>query len=93
VICRNIYEEKELKELVWLQKYLRHQIKLGQQARLISSLPIKMVVCDESTVIFPLLQTFGESNTITMIFIEHHELALTCKMLFNWLWEKSLPFK
>lgn len=93
VICRNIYEEKELNEIVWLQKYLRHQIKLGQQARLIASLPIKMVVCDERTVIFPLLQKFGESNNITMIFVEHHELALTCKMLFNWLWEKSLPFK
>jgi HTH-type transcriptional regulator, sugar sensing transcriptional regulator len=93
VLCRNIYEEKELKEYVWLQKYLRHQIKLGQQARFIKTLPIKMVVCDEKTVIFPLLQTFGDSNSITMIFIKHHELALTCKMLFNWLWEKSTPFK
>lgn len=93
VLCRNIYEEKELKEYAWLQKYLRHQVRLGQQARYIASLPIKMVVCDESTVIFPLLQKFGESNSITMIFIKHHELALTCKMLFNWLWEQSIPFK
>lgn len=93
VVCRNIYEEKELGELVWLQKYLRHQVKLGQQARLIKSLPIKMVVCDERTVIFPLLQSFGDTNSITMVFIEHHELASTCKMLFNWLWEQSTPFK
>jgi HTH-type transcriptional regulator, sugar sensing transcriptional regulator len=93
VVCRNIYEKKELSGITWLKKYVRHQVKLGQQARYIESLPIKMVVCDERTVIFPLLQSFGDTNSITMVFIEHHELAKTCKMLFNWMWEKSIPFK
>lgn len=93
VLCRNIYEERELGKYPWLRSYLKNLVKLGQQARLTKTLPIKMVVCDESTVIFPLLQKIGNSNNITMIFIQHHELALACKMLFNVLWEKSKAIK
>jgi HTH-type transcriptional regulator, sugar sensing transcriptional regulator len=93
VACRNIYEEHELVDHDWLRKYLKHLVALGQQAKVTTSLPIKMVVCDERTVIFPLLQTIGDSNNITMIFIEHHELAVACKMLFNMMWEYSKPVK
>lgn len=91
VVCKNIYEAHELKKYDWLRKYLKNQIKLGQHARVTASLPIKMIVCDEKRVIFPLLQTIGNSNNITMIFIEHHELAVACKMLFNMIWAKSKP--
>lgn len=93
VVCRNIYEEHELKTHNWLLRYLKHLAPLGQQAKVTTSLPIKMVVCDERTVIFPLLQTIGGSNNITMIFIEHHELAVACKILFNMIWENSKPIE
>jgi HTH-type transcriptional regulator, sugar sensing transcriptional regulator len=93
VICRNIYETHELESYEWLRKYIKLQASLGQQARVTKSLPIKMIVCDEKTVIFPLLQTIGESNNITMIFIEHHELAVACKMLFNILWDNAKDIK
>jgi HTH-type transcriptional regulator, sugar sensing transcriptional regulator len=93
VLCRNIYEKHELETYGWLHKYIKHQVSLGQQARVTETLPIKMIVCDEKMVIFPLLQTIGESNNITMIFIEHHELAVACKMLFNIIWDNAKDVK
>jgi len=87
--CRNIFEEEELKSFDWLYKYVREQSRLGQNARVIDKLPIKMMVFDEEKVFFPLLQSSGETNSITMIFIEHRELAIACKMLFDYLWDKA----
>jgi sugar-specific transcriptional regulator TrmB len=92
-ICKNIFEAGELQGQDWLLKYVRNQSKLGQQARVTASLPIKMVVFDEMKVLFPLLRTSGETNSISMIFIEHRELAVACKMLFNFIWENSKPVK
>ncbi|MCI0472831.1 MAG: hypothetical protein L0Y76_04525, partial [Ignavibacteria bacterium] len=91
VLCKNIFEEQELLQHDWLVNYVRSQAKLGQQARVAHSLPIKMMVFDEKKVFFPLLQTSGEMNTITMIFIEHRELAMACRMLFNFIWESGKP--
>jgi HTH-type transcriptional regulator, sugar sensing transcriptional regulator len=91
VLCKNIFEERELMQHDWLVKYVRSQAKFGQQSRATDSLPIKMMVFDEKKVFFPLLQTSGEMNTITMIFIEHRELAKACRMLFNFIWESGRP--
>ncbi|MCX6160288.1 MAG: hypothetical protein NTV87_02980 [Ignavibacteriae bacterium] len=92
-LCKNIFEAGELQGQDWLLKYVRNQSKLGQQARVTASLPIKMVVFDEMKVLFPLLRTSGETNSISMIFIEHRELAVACKMLFSFIWENSEPVK
>jgi len=91
VVCKNIYVQEEMDNYEWLRKYVKGQVKLGQHARVIDSLPIKMMVFDESKVFFPLIQNGNENNNLTMIFIEHKELALACKMLFNMLWEKAKP--
>jgi HTH-type transcriptional regulator, sugar sensing transcriptional regulator len=91
VLCRNIFENRELIQHEWLVKYVKSQAKLGQHSRATEILPIKMMVFDEQKVFFPLLQTSGETNTITMIFIEHRELAIACKMLFDFIWENGKP--
>lgn len=88
-ICRNIYEFEEIKNNEWLLNYIQDQKKLGQQAKVIKSLPIKMMLFDEKIVMFPLQQRLGIANKITMIYIEHKELALACKLLFNILWEQA----
>lgn len=92
-ICKNIFESVELQGQDWLMTYLKNQAELGQQARITESLPIKMVVFDDMRVLFPLLQKSGETNGISMIFIEHRELAIACRMLFNYIWENSKPVK
>lgn len=90
VVCRNIFEEEELKNYGWLMNYVKSQSDLYRKnARVTDKLPIKMMVFDEQKVFFPLVQSTGGSNSITMIFIEHMEFASACKMLFNYLWDKA----
>lgn len=93
VVCRNIYESGELEGQDWLQAYLKKLIKLGQQARLVKFLPIKMMVSDGKRVILPLQQSTPEGNGLTLLFIEHEGLGTACKSYFNSLWEKSEAVK
>lgn len=90
VECRNIYERKELEQYEWLSQYVRRQSFFGQQARVAELLPIKMMVFDEERVFFPLLHPSEDSNNnFTMIFIEHRELAIACRMLFDHIWNNA----
>ncbi len=89
IISRNLYEDAELKSQAWLMNCLKTLSGSGNQARITKNLPIKMMVFDERRVILPLQQNSPEGNGITMLYIEHHGLALACKSLFNSVWEKS----
>lgn len=89
IVSRNLYEETELKNQTWLMNCLKILSGSGNQARITKNLPIKMMVFDERRVILPLQQNSPEGNGITMLYIEHHGLALACKSLFNSVWEKS----
>lgn len=92
-VCKNIYEEGELNNQKWLLESVKKQSKLGQQARAVMSLPIKMMVFDQQKVFFPLLTSPAESNSINMVFIEHKELAIACTMLFDFIWVQGKPIK
>lgn len=92
-VSRNIYEEGELKNQTWLLNCLKALSKSGNQVRVVRTLPIKMMVFDERRVILPLQQSSPEGNGLTLLFIEHHGLALACKSLFNSIWEKAEQLK
>ena len=87
--CKDIYEYKELKEVNWLLNSVKKSLKLGQQARVVERLPIKMLVFDQEKVMFALEQPVPVSNELTMIYIEHKQLAEACSMLFYYLWDQG----
>ena len=87
--CKDIYEYKELKEVDWLLNSVKKSLKLGQQARVVERLPIKMLVFDQEKVMFALEQPVPVSNELTMIYIEHKQLAEACSMLFYYLWDQG----
>jgi len=87
--CKDIYELKELKEVDWLLNSVKKSLKLGQQARVVERLPIKMLVFDQEKVMFALEQPVLVPNELTMIYIEHKQLAEACSMLFYHLWVKG----
>ncbi|MDD5363306.1 MAG: helix-turn-helix domain-containing protein [Ignavibacteria bacterium] len=93
VACKNIYESGELSGQDWLQEYLKKLIKLGQQAKVVKYLPIKMMVSDGKRVILPLQQNTRDGNGLTLLYIEHDGLATACKSYFYSLWEKSETVK
>ncbi len=87
--CKDIYELNELKEVDWLLNSVKKSLKLGQQARVVERIPIKMLVFDQEKVMFALEQPISVSNELTMIYIEHKQLAEACSMLFYHLWDKG----
>ena len=87
--CKNIYEESEIKNLNWLIDYIKEQKKNGQAAKVVETLPIKMLISDEKKVMFPLEGPLGKSEGITFIIIEHNALAKACRVLFQHYWEQG----
>ena len=87
--CKDIYELNELNEVDWLLDSVKKSLKLGQQARVIDKLPIKMLVFDQEKVMFALEQPVLVPNELTMIYIEHKQLAEACSMLFYHLWDQG----
>jgi HTH-type transcriptional regulator, sugar sensing transcriptional regulator len=88
--CKDIYELKELKEVDWLLSSVKKSLKLGQQARIVKGLPIKMLVFDQEKVMFALEQPVPVQNELTMIYIEHKQLAEACSILFYHLWDQGI---
>lgn len=88
--CKDIYEFSELKEVDWLLSSVKKSLKLGQQARVVKKLPIKMLVFDQEKVMFALEQPVPEINELTMIYIEHKQLAEACSILFYHLWDQGV---
>jgi sugar-specific transcriptional regulator TrmB len=88
--CKDIYELVELKEVDWLLSSVKKSLKLGQQARVVKKLPIKMLVFDQEKVMFALEQPVPISNELTMIYIEHKQLAEACSILFYHLWDQGV---
>lgn len=88
--CKDIYELKELKEVDWLLNSVKKSLNLGQQARVVKKLPIKMLVFDQEKVMFALEQPVPTANELTMIYIEHKQLAEACSILFYHLWDQGV---
>ncbi|HEY5534296.1 MAG TPA: helix-turn-helix domain-containing protein [Ignavibacteria bacterium] len=92
-IVRGLYESGELHKLDFLMKSIPSYMEKGEQVKIAKSLPMKMMVFDEKMVMFPLTTNIINSSSLTTIFIEHPQLALTCKTLFEVMWEKSISYE
>lgn len=90
---KQIYELRELSDVDWLYESVKKSIRYGEEARVVEKLPIKMLVFDEEKVMFPLEQPIEVSNELTMIYIEHKQLAEACRILFDYMWNKGVEFK
>jgi sugar-specific transcriptional regulator TrmB len=88
----NIYEFKEFNEVDWLLESVKKTVRFGQEARVVEKLPIKMLIFDDEKVMFPLEQPIDVSNDLTMIYIEHKQLANACRILFNHMWDQGKDF-
>jgi sugar-specific transcriptional regulator TrmB len=91
-VTKNIYELKEFIEVDWLLESVKKTVRFGQEARVVENLPIKMLIFDDEMVMFPLEQPIEVSNDLTMIYIEHKQLANACRILFNHMWDQGKDF-
>jgi len=94
ISIRAIYEvPKDQNESDWLFRFISSVVKSGEQARVIDALPLKMVIYDEKTVLFPLEDPVVAGTSFTTQVIEHSPLAIGLKVFFNMMWEKSQDFQ
>jgi sugar-specific transcriptional regulator TrmB len=90
---KGIYQFKEFDEIGWLYESVKKSVRDGEKARVVNSLPIKMLIFDDEKVMFPLEQPIKTSNDLTMIYIEHKQLASACRILFDHMWNSGIDFE
>jgi HTH-type transcriptional regulator, sugar sensing transcriptional regulator len=72
---------------------VRRFVSAGEQARFVSDLPLKLVIIDESIVMFGMEDPIAGSSELTIVVIEHPQLAKVLKIAFESVWAAGLTFE
>ena len=64
-------------------------VQAGEEARLVERLPLKLVIIDETIVMFGMEDPVANSDAITIVVVEHPSLAQVLKIAFNAVWESG----
>jgi len=87
---RNIYEiPTEKEEIEWRFKDIDRAVKLGEEARVMKKLPMKMVILDRKIVMLALADPLSKQTSLTTQIVEHRDLANSLRILFDTLWEQA----
>jgi HTH-type transcriptional regulator, sugar sensing transcriptional regulator len=90
-VARSIYEYSAFDDPAFAEG-VRRFIKAGEDARFVPLLPLKLVIIDESIVMFGLEDPVAGSAGLTMMVVDHSALAKTLKISFDAIWESGLTF-
>jgi hypothetical protein len=71
---------------------VRRFIEAGDEARFVPELPLKLVIIDETIVMFGMEDPVAGSAELTIVVIEHPSLAQVLKIAFDAVWERGLTF-
>ncbi|MCK4312860.1 MAG: hypothetical protein KAW88_09015, partial [Candidatus Cloacimonetes bacterium] len=93
VVVKGLYEFPSKKDIEFITKHIEECIKAGEKARMIEKNPIKMYISDRKYVLMALDNPKFSTSPFTMLLIKHPDLALACRILFDHLWEKAMPFE
>jgi HTH-type transcriptional regulator, sugar sensing transcriptional regulator len=71
---------------------VRSFIEAGEEARFVPDLPLKLVIIDETIVMFGMQDPVEGSSDLTIVVVEHPSLARTLKLSFEATWATGLTF-
>ncbi len=71
---------------------VRRFVEAGEQARFVEELPLKLVIIDERIVMFGMEDPVAGASELTIMVIEHPELARLLKIAFEAVWSEGLTF-
>jgi HTH-type transcriptional regulator, sugar sensing transcriptional regulator len=91
VVARSIYE-RSLFEDSDATDGVRRFVEAGEEARVVDELPLKLVIIDETIVMFGMADPVANSEALTIVVVEHPSLATVLKVAFNAIWENGQPF-
>jgi sugar-specific transcriptional regulator TrmB len=87
--ARSVYEFSALHDPDFLDG-VRRFIEAGEQARFVERLPLKLVIIDERIVMFGMEDPVSGASELTIMVIEHPELARLLKIAFDTVWRQGL---
>jgi HTH-type transcriptional regulator, sugar sensing transcriptional regulator len=71
---------------------VRQFIEAGEESRFVAELPLKLVIVDETTVMFGMQDPVAGRSDLTIVVVEHPSLARVLRMAFNAYWAEGLTF-
>jgi HTH-type transcriptional regulator, sugar sensing transcriptional regulator len=71
---------------------VRRFIDAGEDARFVPELPLKLVIIDETIVMFGMEDPVAGSADLTIVVVEHSSLARVLKTAFDAIWNSGLTF-
>jgi hypothetical protein len=89
--ARSIYE-RSIYDHPAHHKAVRKFIAAGEQARVVDTLPLKLVVIDERVALFTMEDPVAGTPELTIMIVEHRALASLLKIAFEAVWANSEPF-
>jgi sugar-specific transcriptional regulator TrmB len=90
---RCIYEiAKDEKERKWQRETINRATAVGQEARVIEELPVKLAIFDSRIVIYVLEDPVSRRISLTTQTVEHRALAKALKLLFETVWAQAQDY-
>jgi sugar-specific transcriptional regulator TrmB len=89
--ARSLYEFSVFDESAVMRGVQRF-VEAGEDARFVPELPLKLVIIDETIVMFGMEDPVAGSSDLTIVVVEHQSLAKVLKTAFNAIWETGLTF-
>jgi len=89
--ARSIYEFGVFEDAA-VAAGVRRFIDAGEQARFVPELPLKLVIIDETIVMFGMEDPVAGSSDLTIVVVEHTSLARVLKTAFDAFWEAGFTF-
>jgi sugar-specific transcriptional regulator TrmB len=89
--ARSIYEFSAFDDAAFTEG-VRRFIEAGEDARFVPELPLKLVIIDETIVMFGMEDPVAGSTEMTMVVVEHPSLAKVLKVAFETIWNQGLTF-
>lgn len=92
LVVKGLYEYKGLstEELNNLVKTVEVYQEIGEEARLIEELPMKLVISDETLVMFALNDRISLKPNITSMVVDHSSYAAALKKVFESYWANGV---
>jgi len=87
--ARSVYQCSALDDPDFAQG-VRRFIQAGEEARFVEQLPLKLVIIDETVVMFGMEDPVAGSSELTIVVVEHRALAQVLKIAFDAVWAQGL---
>lgn len=89
--ARSLYEFSVFDDPA-VRRGVQRFVEAGEQARFVPLLPLKLVIVDETIVMFGMEDPVAGSADLTIVVVEHQSLAKVLKIAFDAVWETGLTF-